>query len=95
LFTAGFGQHSLATNITLLRSAEVDDIIENGGERFKDVGVSSDVSVIKRYFKNIYFYLFIEIYHVMSVLHQRLTLTFQINESFGLPTFQIKQSECK
>ncbi|WAR03151.1 SNF5-like protein [Mya arenaria] len=45
---AGFGQHSLATNITLLRSSQVDEIIEHGGEKFKDAGVSSEVSVIKR-----------------------------------------------
>ncbi|XP_052799827.1 SWI/SNF-related matrix-associated actin-dependent regulator of chromatin subfamily B member 1-like isoform X2 [Mya arenaria] len=44
----GFGQHSLATNITLLRSSQVDEIIEHGGEKFKDAGVSSEVSVIKR-----------------------------------------------
>ncbi|XP_045171532.1 SWI/SNF-related matrix-associated actin-dependent regulator of chromatin subfamily B member 1-like isoform X6 [Mercenaria mercenaria] len=44
---AGFGQHSLSTSITLLKATEVDDIIENGGNKYKDVGVSSEL-VFKR-----------------------------------------------
>lgn len=44
---AGFGQHSLSTSITLLKATEVDDIIENGGNKYKDVGVSSEL-VYKR-----------------------------------------------
>ncbi|XP_052245544.1 SWI/SNF-related matrix-associated actin-dependent regulator of chromatin subfamily B member 1-like isoform X2 [Dreissena polymorpha] len=45
---AGFGQHSLATNITLLRSKEVDEIIESGGEKYKDVAVPAEVNSVKR-----------------------------------------------
>ena len=41
--SAGFGQHSLATNITLLRANEVDDIVRGDGEKYKDTGVSSDL----------------------------------------------------
>lgn len=44
---AGFGQHSLATNITLLRATEVDEIIEGNGDKYKDVGLSSE-PVFKR-----------------------------------------------
>lgn len=39
---AGFGQHSLATNITLLRANEVDDIVRGDGEKYKDTGLSSE-----------------------------------------------------
>lgn len=39
---AGFGQHSLATNITLLRANEVDDIVKGDGEKYKDTGLSSE-----------------------------------------------------
>ena len=41
-FSAGFGQHSLATNITLLRANEVDDIVRGDGEKYKDTGLSSE-----------------------------------------------------
>ena len=47
ILSAGFGQHSLSTSITLLKATEVDDIIENGGNKYKDVGVSSEL-VFKR-----------------------------------------------
>ena len=40
--SAGFGQHSLATNITLLRANEVDDIVRGDGEKYKDTGLSSE-----------------------------------------------------
>jgi len=43
----GFGQHSLASNITLLRAVEVDEIFEGNDDKYKALTVSSDV-VIQR-----------------------------------------------
>ncbi len=39
---AGFGQHSLATNITLLKAGEVDEIFEGNDEKYKAVSISSE-----------------------------------------------------
>jgi len=44
----GFGQHSLASNITLLRAVEVDEIFEGNDDKYKALTVSSDV-IIQRY----------------------------------------------
>jgi len=44
----GFGQHSLASNITLLRATEVDEIFEGNDDKYKALTVSSDV-IIQRY----------------------------------------------
>jgi hypothetical protein len=44
----GFGQHSLASNITLLRANEVDEIFEGNDDKYKALTVSSDV-VIQRF----------------------------------------------
>lgn len=44
----GFGQHSLASNITLLRASEVDEIFEGNDDKYKALTVSSDV-LIQRY----------------------------------------------
>ena len=41
---AGFGQHSLATNITLLKAAEVDEIFEGNDDKYKAVSIGSDTS---------------------------------------------------
>ncbi|XP_013380406.1 SWI/SNF-related matrix-associated actin-dependent regulator of chromatin subfamily B member 1 [Lingula anatina] len=38
----GFGQHTLATNITLLRAAEVDEILMGNDDKYKAVSVSSE-----------------------------------------------------
>jgi len=44
----GFGQHSLASNITLLRAVEVDEIFEGNDDKYKALTVSSDM-IIQRY----------------------------------------------
>jgi len=44
----GFGQHSLASNITLLHAVEVDEIFEGNDDKYKALTVSSDV-MIQRY----------------------------------------------
>ena len=45
IFTAiGLGPHSLATNITLLKQSEVEDIFEGKDDRFKAVSVSTESS---------------------------------------------------
>ncbi|KAL3857509.1 hypothetical protein ACJMK2_012172 [Sinanodonta woodiana] len=36
---AGFGQHSLATNISLLRASEVDEILEGNDDKYKAVSL--------------------------------------------------------
>lgn len=41
---AGLGPHSLATNITLLKSSEVDDIFGGKDDRFKAVSVSTEAA---------------------------------------------------
>jgi SWI/SNF-related matrix-associated actin-dependent regulator of chromatin subfamily B protein 1 len=37
----GFGQHSLATNITLLKATEVDEIFEGNDDRYKAVSMNN------------------------------------------------------
>ncbi|XP_076452887.1 SWI/SNF-related matrix-associated actin-dependent regulator of chromatin subfamily B member 1-like [Babylonia areolata] len=44
LNTMGFGMHSLAANITLLRANEVDEILDGNDEKYKAVSISSDTS---------------------------------------------------
>ena len=44
----GFGQHSLASNITLLRTSEVDEILEGNDDKYKALTVTSDV-VLQRF----------------------------------------------
>ena len=44
----GFGQHSLASNITLLRATEVDEIFEGNDDKYKALTMSSDV-IVQRY----------------------------------------------
>jgi len=41
----GFGQHSLASNITLLKASEVDEIFEGNDDKYKALTVSNDVVV--------------------------------------------------
>ena len=41
----GFGQHTLATNITLLRAAEVDEIFAGNDDKFKAVSMSGESAV--------------------------------------------------
>jgi len=48
LCAVGFGQHSLASNITLLRAVEVDEIFEGNDDKYKALTVSSDV-IVQRY----------------------------------------------
>jgi len=38
----GFGMHSLATNITLLKAAEVDEILDGADDKYKAVSISAD-----------------------------------------------------
>lgn len=45
VYTVGFGQHSLATNITLLRASEVDEIFEGNDEKYKAVSLTSETTV--------------------------------------------------
>ncbi|CAG5126713.1 unnamed protein product [Candidula unifasciata] len=42
----GYGHHSLATNITLLKASEVDEIITGSDEKYKAVSLSSDTSFV-------------------------------------------------
>lgn len=42
IFLQGFGQHTLATNITLLKAPEVDEIFEGNDDKYKAVSLSSD-----------------------------------------------------
>ncbi|XP_013068275.2 SWI/SNF-related matrix-associated actin-dependent regulator of chromatin subfamily B member 1-A-like [Biomphalaria glabrata] len=46
LASMGYGHHSLATNITLLKANEVDEIINGCDEKYKAVALSSDTSFI-------------------------------------------------
>ncbi|ESO04007.1 hypothetical protein HELRODRAFT_185604 [Helobdella robusta] len=41
----GFGQHSLASNITLLKASEVDEIFEGKDDKYKALSVSSDINL--------------------------------------------------
>lgn len=41
----GLGPHSLATNITLLRAAEVDEIFEGKDEKYRAVSISTEPPV--------------------------------------------------
>jgi len=43
--TMGLGPHSLATNITLLKATEVDEIFEGRDEKYKAVSISTEPSV--------------------------------------------------
>lgn len=43
-FHLGLGPHSLATNITLLKASEVDDIFEGRDDRFKAVSINTESS---------------------------------------------------
>ena len=45
VFLVGFGQHSLASNITLLKASEVDEIFDGKDDKYKALTVSSDVSI--------------------------------------------------
>lgn len=40
----GFGMHSLATNITLLKASEVDEILDGNDERYKALSIGGDTS---------------------------------------------------
>jgi SWI/SNF-related matrix-associated actin-dependent regulator of chromatin subfamily B protein 1 len=46
LANMGYGHHSLATNITLLKAIEVDEIISGVDEKYKAASLSSDTSFI-------------------------------------------------
>ena len=48
VLVVGFGQHSLASNITLLRTSEVDEILEGNDDKYKALTVTSDV-VLQRF----------------------------------------------
>ncbi len=41
----GFGQHGLATNVTLLRAAEVEDMLEGNDEKYKAVAINTDTVI--------------------------------------------------
>ncbi|XP_064648586.1 SWI/SNF-related matrix-associated actin-dependent regulator of chromatin subfamily B member 1-A-like [Lineus longissimus] len=41
---AGFGQHTLATNITLLKAAEVDEIFEGNDDKYKAVSIGQETA---------------------------------------------------
>src|ERR1700733_1364381 len=43
--TLGLGPHSLATNITLLKATEVDEIFNGRDEKYKAVSISTEPSV--------------------------------------------------
>lgn len=43
--TTGVGLHSLATNISLLRVSEVDEVVEGNDEKYKAVCVSTEPPV--------------------------------------------------
>ncbi|XP_072034351.1 SWI/SNF-related matrix-associated actin-dependent regulator of chromatin subfamily B member 1-like [Amphiura filiformis] len=40
-----FGQHGLATNVTLLRAAEVEDMLEGNDEKYKAVAINTDTVI--------------------------------------------------
>ena len=44
-FDTGFGQHGLATNVTLLKAAEVEDMLEGNDEKYKAVAINTDTIV--------------------------------------------------
>ena len=44
-FFIGLGPHSLATNITLLRATEVDEIFEGKDEKYRAVSISTEPPV--------------------------------------------------
>ncbi|KAL8614041.1 SWI SNF, matrix associated, actin dependent regulator of chromatin, subfamily b, member 1 [Nucella lapillus] len=46
--TMGFGMNALATNITLLKAAEVDEILDGNDEKYKAVSISNDLSSYTR-----------------------------------------------
>ena len=41
----GFGQHSLASSITLLKASEVDEIFEGNDDKYKALSVSAEVII--------------------------------------------------
>ena len=47
--TMGLGPHSLATNITLLKASEVDEIFEGRDEKYKAVSISTESSSLQRF----------------------------------------------
>ncbi len=55
--TMGLGPHSLATNITLLKASEVDEIFEGRDEKYKAVSISTEPSV-QRFSIHFFFYYF-------------------------------------
>jgi SWI/SNF-related matrix-associated actin-dependent regulator of chromatin subfamily B protein 1 len=58
--TMGLGPHSLATNITLLKASEVDEIFEGRDEKYKAVSISTEPSV-QRFSIHFFFIIFITI----------------------------------
>ena len=44
----GFGQHTLASNITLLRALEVDEIFEGNDDKYKALSISAEPTPIQR-----------------------------------------------
>ncbi|XP_005112801.1 SWI/SNF-related matrix-associated actin-dependent regulator of chromatin subfamily B member 1-A [Aplysia californica] len=52
LANMGYGHHSLATNITLLKASEVDDIMNGYDEKYKAVSLSSDTSFLTQSVKS-------------------------------------------
>ncbi|XP_070572001.1 SWI/SNF-related matrix-associated actin-dependent regulator of chromatin subfamily B member 1-like isoform X1 [Ptychodera flava] len=43
----GFGQHSLATNVTLLKASEVQEILEGNDEKYKAVSISTEPTPLR------------------------------------------------
>ena len=44
----GLGAHSLATNITLLKASEVDEIFAGNDDKYKAVSINTDTSLVTR-----------------------------------------------
>lgn len=44
-YSVGLGPAALATSITLLKAAEVDEIFEGSDEKYKAVSISTEPSV--------------------------------------------------
>ena len=45
----GFGAHSLATNITLLRAVEVEDIFDGNDDKYRAAAISAEPATVSRY----------------------------------------------
>ena len=43
----GFGQHGLATNVTLLKSTEVEEILEGRDSKYRAVAISTDTNNLR------------------------------------------------